>query len=323
MIPSAQAFAESDDASQRPPRDFVGYGPTPPRVEWPGGARLALQIVLNYEEGSERSYPMGDAENEGFHEFPQVLKGQRDLDVEFVYEYGSRAGVWRLFKIFENSGAPITCFATAVALARNPAVAAKLVARNDEVAAHGFRWLEHYELSREDEREWIRRTVVALTSAVGRRPLGWYCRQMSCHTRELLVEHGGFEYNSDAYNDDLPYWTSVGGKSHLVVPYTLTVNDAHFLLAPTFANPDDFFEYGRRAIDRLCRDGDDFPRMMSIGLHARIAGQPARADAVARLIDYAAQRDDVWIARRIDIARAFARQIPPGNVAASSSGERI
>jgi peptidoglycan/xylan/chitin deacetylase (PgdA/CDA1 family) len=310
MISPRQAFARDDDWAIRPPRDFVGYGATPPRVAWPGGAKLALQVVHNYEEGSERSYPMGDSENEGFHEFPMVLSGQRDLDVESVYEYGSRAGVWRLFRIFDGAGIPVTCFATAVALARNPAVAEKLVARRDEVASHGFRWIEHYELSRDIERDWIRLTVEALTKLVGKPPVGWYCRQMSVHTRELLVEHGGFEYDSDAYNDDLPYWTNVSGRAHLVVPYTLTVNDAHFLLAPTFANPDDFFEYGRRAIDRLCHDGDDIPRMMSVGLHARIAGQPARADAVARLLDYAARRDDVWVARRIDIAREFARQVP-------------
>lgn len=311
MISVRQAFAQDDDPAQHPRRDFVGYGSAPPRVNWPGGARLALQIVLNYEEGSERSYPRGDAENEGFHEFPMVLSGQRDLDVESVYEYGSRAGVWRLFRIFGDAGVPVTCFATAVALARNPAVVEKLVAREDEVASHGFRWLEHYEFTRDLEREWIRRTVEALTAIVGKRPVGWYCRQMSVHTRELLVEHGGFEYDSDAYNDDLPYWTDVDGRPHLVVPYTLTVNDAHFLLAPTFADPNDFFEYGRRAIDRLCSDGDDIPRMMSVGLHARIAGQPARADAVARLLDYAASRDDVWIARRIDIARVFTEQVPP------------
>jgi len=318
MISARQAFARDDDSTQRPRRDFVGYGSTPPQVEWPGGARLALQIVLNYEEGSERSYPIGDGENEGFHEFPMVLSGQRDLDVESVYEYGSRAGVWRLFRIFGDAGVPVTCFATAVALARNPAVAEKLVARDDEVASHGFRWLEHYELTKDLEREWIRRTVQTLTELVGKRPVGWYCRQMSVHTRELLVEYGGFEYDSDAYNDDLPYWTNVGGRAHLVVPYTLTVNDAHFLLAPTFADPNHFFEYGRRAIDRLCNDGDDVSRMMSVGLHARIAGQPSRADAVARLLDYAAGRGDVWIARRIDIARVFARQVSPPAVGVST-----
>jgi peptidoglycan/xylan/chitin deacetylase (PgdA/CDA1 family) len=310
---SAQLFARDDQSGIQPARDLIGYGRRPPKLEWPGGARLALQIVINYEEGSERSYPMGDAANEEFlHEFPGVLTGQRDLDVESVYEYGSRAGIWRLLRVLDSAGVNATFFATAVALERNPEVATRIAERGDEVAAHGYRWLNHFELDRDQEREWIRRTVESIESSIGRRPAGWYCRQMSVHTRELLVEHGGFTYDSDAYNDDLPYWTYVHDQPHLVVPYTLLINDAHFVLAPSFSSPQDFFEYGRATIDRLCNDGDDTARMMSIGLHARIAGQPARADAVARLIDYAASRSDVWIARRLDIAETFASQIAPG-----------
>lgn len=310
----AQAFAGHDDPAARPARDFRGYGPQLPQVEWPNGARVAVQFVVNYEEGSERSFPRGDGVNEGFHEFPEVLSGQRDLDVESIYEYGSRAGIWRLLRILDTEGITATFFATAVALEHNPGVVARIVERGDEVAAHGYRWLNHFEMDRELEREWIARTVESIRATVGERPVGWYCRQMSVHTRELLVEHGGFVYDSDAYNDDLPYWTWVGERPHLVVPYTLLVNDAHFLLAPTFARPDDFFDIGRAAIDRLCRDGDDQARMLSIGLHARIAGQPARAEAVARLIRYAADRRDVWVARRVDIANAFAEQVPPGSI---------
>jgi peptidoglycan/xylan/chitin deacetylase (PgdA/CDA1 family) len=311
MISSVQAFAQADDPSVLPRRELRGYGACPPRLQWPGGKRLAVQVVVNYEEGSERSFPRGDGANESFHEFPEVLSGQRDLDVESVYEYGSRAGIWRLLRILDGAGVPVTFFATPTALALNPELIDHIRRRGDEVAAHGYRWLEHYELDRDLEREWIRRTVAALAELVGAAPRGWYCRQMSTHTRELLVEHGGFRYDSDAYNDDLPYWTRTSGQAHLVVPYTLTVNDAHFVLAPTYASPGDFLDLGRRAIDRLCADGDDRARMMSIGLHARIAGQPARADAVARLLEYAASRDDVWVARRVDIADEFARQVPP------------
>jgi peptidoglycan/xylan/chitin deacetylase (PgdA/CDA1 family) len=311
VISAQQAFAGADDPSMLPARELRGYGATLPELHWPGGARLAVQVVVNYEEGSERSYPLGDRANEAFHEFPDVLAGQRDLDVESVYEYGSRAGIWRLFRILDATGVEATFFATAIALARNPEVAVRIGARGDEVAAHGYRWLEHYELDEQLEREWIARTVRELERLTGTRPRGWYCRQMSVHTRRLLVEHGGFVYDSDAYNDDLPYWTQVGEQPHLVVPYTLSVNDAHFLLAPSFASPESFYDYGRRAIDRLRNDGDNACRMMSIGLHARIAGQPARADAVARLLEYATSCPEVWVARRIDVAHEFIRQVAP------------
>jgi peptidoglycan/xylan/chitin deacetylase (PgdA/CDA1 family) len=310
-----QLFATGDAGGMMPARDLVGYGPRPPKVLWPGEARLALQLVVNYEEGSERSFPMGDGVNEGFHEFPEVLVGQRDLDVESVYEYGGRAGIWRLVRVLDEVGVPVTFFATVVALARNPALVDEIVRRGDEVASHGYRWIEHYEMDADLEREWIGRSYDALTDLIGTPPVGWYCRQMSVNTRRLLVEHGGFLYDSDAYNDDLPYWTAVGGVPHLVVPYTLTMNDAHYVLSPTFGSPEDFYAYGKATIDRLCREDDGVNRMMSIGLHARIAGHPARADALARLIEYALGRGDVWIARRRDIAMSFAAQVPPTTLA--------
>lgn len=303
-------FAVEDDPAATPRRDLVGYGRELPRVEWPGGARVALQVVVNYEEGSERSFPLGDGVNEGFHEFPGVLEGERDLDVESVYEYGSRAGIWRLFRVLDAAGCPVTFFATAVALLRNRAVVDEIVRRGDEVACHGYRWLNHFEMDEASEREWIARTAREIERLTGVAPTGWYCRQMSVRTRRLLVEHGGFLYDSDAYNDDLPYWVEVAGRSHLVVPYTLVVNDAHFVLPPTFSRPDDLFDAARGALDRLCDDGDGASRLMSIGLHARIIGQPTRAGALARFLEYASARADVWIARRCEVARVFASQVP-------------
>jgi peptidoglycan/xylan/chitin deacetylase (PgdA/CDA1 family) len=244
------------------------------------------------------------------HEIPFHLEGIRDLCVESVYEYGSRAGIWRLFRVFDAAGVPVTFFAAAVALERNPAVAAKLADRGDEAAGHGYRWSNHFEMTREEEREAIRLGVESIARTVGTRPLGWYCREMSVNTRELLVEEGGFLYDSECYNDDLPYWTRVHGRPHLVVPYTLVVNDARFVLAQGYGSPEHFLEYAKATVDRLRDDGDDVSRMMSIGLHPRFSGQPGRADALARFVDYAQSLGDVWFARRIDIAREFAAQHP-------------
>jgi peptidoglycan/xylan/chitin deacetylase (PgdA/CDA1 family) len=313
-----QFFARSDHADvEGPPRDFVGYGEHPPRVAWEDDARVAVQIVVNYEEGSEKSFPMGDAVNDALHEIPFHLDGIRDLCVESVYEYGSRAGIWRLFRVFDGAGVPVTFFAVAVALERNPEVAAKLARRGDEAAAHGFRWTNAFEMTREEEREAIRRCVESITRTVGERPLGWYSREMSVHTRELVVEEGGFLYDSEAYNDDLPYWTTVRGRAHLVVPYSLVVNDARYVLAQGFGSPDHFFETARATFDRLRADGDDVPRMMSIGLHPRFSGNPARADGLARFIAYAQSTGEAWFARRVDIARTFAEQ----HSAVSATGE--
>ena len=302
-----QFFVKEDVPTEGPPREFVGYGEHPPRVEWPGGARVAVQVVVNYEEGSEKSFPMGDGVNDGMHEIPFHLDGIRDLCVESVYEYGSRAGIWRLFRVFDRAGVPVTFFAAAVALERNPAVAQKLAARGDEAAAHGFRWSNHFEMNRDEEREAIRLAVESIAGTVGTRPLGWYSREMSVNTRELIVEEGGFLYDSECYNDDLPYWTAVGSRSHLVVPYTLVVNDARYVLAQGYGSPEHFFEYAKATVDRLRDDGDDCGRMMSIGLHPRFSGQPARSDALARFIDYAQGLDEVVFMRRIDIAKELCR----------------
>jgi peptidoglycan/xylan/chitin deacetylase (PgdA/CDA1 family) len=265
---------------------------------------------VNVEEGSEKTFAMGDGTNDGYHEFPDVVEGQRDLAVESYYEYGSRAGIWRLFRVFDAAGIPVTHFTAAVALERNPEVAAKLARRGDEAAGHGYRWSNHFEMNRDEEREAIRRAVISIERTTGSRPVGWYCREMSVSTRELVVEEGGFLYDSDCYNDDLPYWSRVLGRPHLIVPYGLVVNDARYVTGNGFASPEHFYEMAKAHLDRLRNDGDDVSRMMSIGLHPRITGNPARADALARFIEYAQSLGDVWFARRSDIARTFVEQQP-------------
>jgi peptidoglycan/xylan/chitin deacetylase (PgdA/CDA1 family) len=279
-------------------------------VRWRDGAKVAIQIVVNYEEGSEKTFAMGDGVNDGMYELPFAVDDQRDLAVESMYEYGARAGIWRLFRIFDASGVPVTFFAAAVALERNPEVAAKLARRHDEAAGHGYRWSNHYEMNRDEEREAIKLAIASIERTTGTRPDGWYCREMSVNTRELLVEEGGFFYDSDTYNEDIPYWTTVDGKSHLVVPYSLVVNDARYIVGTGYGSPEDFFETAKATVDRLRNDGDDVGRMMSIGLHPRISGNPARADGLARFIEYAQSFEDVTFMRRVDIARTFAEQVP-------------
>ncbi len=306
-----QFFRQADvDNVPGPPRELVGYGEFPPRVRWANDAKVAIQIVVNYEEGSEKSFAMGDGVNDGLYELPFAVDDQRDLAVESMYEYGARAGIWRLFRIFDTANVPVTFFAAAVALERNPAVAEKLARRGDEAAGHGFRWSNHFEMTRDEEREAIKRAIASIQKTTGKRPTGWYCREMSVNTRDLVVEEGGFVYDSDTYNEDIPYWTTVDGKSHLVVPYSLVVNDARYVVGTGYGSPEHFFETAKSSLDRLRNDGDDVGRMMSIGLHPRITGNPARADALARFIDYAKQFDDVAFMRRIDIAEKFAEQVP-------------
>jgi allantoinase len=296
------------------PRDLVGYGATPPHPRWPDGARLALQMVVNYEEGSEYTILDGDGRNEvGLAETPggRTPKGMRDLAMESMYEYGSRVGFWRLFRLFTERQVPITVFACAVALERNPAVARAIVEAGLDVCCHGWRWIEHFQLTEAEEREHIRRAVDSLTRTTGTRPLGWYCRYgPSAHTRRLLVEEGGFVYDSDAYNDELPYWVTVGGRPHLVVPYTLDANDGKFCTPAGVGTGDEFFTYLRETFDVLYREGARGPRMMSVGLHCRLAGRPARADGLARFLDYVQRHEGVWICRRIDIARHWHTEYP-------------
>ncbi|HWD74579.1 MAG TPA: polysaccharide deacetylase family protein [Solirubrobacteraceae bacterium] len=306
----SQFFQNRDLSVEGPAREIVGYGEHPPLVRWPGDAKVAVQIVINYEEGSEKTFAMGDGVNDILYELPFALEGQRDLAVESMYEYGSRAGIWRMLRVFDNAGIPVTWFAAAVALERNPAAAEKLARRGDEAAGHGYRWSNHFEMSRDEEREAIRRAIDSIERTTGARPLGWYCREMSVNTRELVVEEGGFVYDSDCYNDDLPYWTRILDRPHLVVPYGLVVNDARYVVPQGFGSPEHFLEMAKAHLDRLLDDGDDVNRMMSIGLHPRITGNPGRSDALARFIDYAQSLGSVWFARRIDIANAFIEQQP-------------
>jgi peptidoglycan/xylan/chitin deacetylase (PgdA/CDA1 family) len=311
VLMNPQFFRQTDvDDVPGPPRELVGYGEHPPRVRWQDDAKVAVQIVVNYEEGSEKSFAMGDQVNDILYELPFAVEGQRDLAVETMYEYGSRVGIWRLFRIFDKADVPVTFFAAAVALERNPAVAEKLARRGDEAAGHGYRWSNHFEMNRDEEREAISRAVASIEKTTGMRPEGWYCREMGVNTRELVVEEGGFFYDSDTYNEDLPYWTKVHSRNHLVVPYSLVVNDARYIVGTGFGSPEHFFETAKASLDRLRNDGDDLGRMMSIGLHPRITGNPARADALARFIEYAQGFEDVTFMRRIDIARTFADQVP-------------
>ena len=288
------------------PRDLVGYGANPPHPQWQGDAKIALQIVLNYEEGSEYSIPDGDDISEIYlREVPgsSMAKGMRDLQVESVYEYGSRAGFWRLMRLFKAKNIPLTIFGAALALERNPAAVEAIVDAGYDICCHGWRWIGYHLLDEAEEREHIKKAVATLKKLTGDRPLGWYCRYApSLNTRRLIVEEGGFLYDSDAYNDDLPYWVEVEGKDHLVIPYTLDNNDMKYCVAPGFNSGNDFYTYLKDAFDVLYAEGETSPKMMSVGLHARLAGKPGRIAALARFIDYVQNHDHVWICRRLDIA---------------------
>ena len=302
-----------DDSNSTYARDLAGYGATPPHPRWPGGARIALQFVLNYEEGAESSVLHGDPASETF--LSEIIGGpafaDRHLSMESLYEYGSRAGVWRVLRAFRERAMPLTIFGVAMALARNPPVVDACLAAGHEIASHGWRWISYQNVDEAVEREHIARAVDALARLTGAQPLGWYTGRDSPRTRRLVVEHGGFVYDADSYADDLPYWTAVptrdGPKTHLVVPYALDTNDMRFATAQGFNSGDQFFAYLRDAFDTLYVEGDprglDAPKMLSIGLHARLVGRPARLAALARFLDHVQRHDDVWVARRIDIAR--------------------
>jgi len=296
------------------PRDMIGYGAHPPQAAWPNGARLALQIVMNYEEGSEYSIPDGDGTSEMYlTEVPgaTVGPGKRDLIVESVYEYGSRAGFWRLMRMFAQRSMHVTVFGAALALERNPEAARAIAAAGHEVCSHGWRWVGFQDMPIEEERAQMKRAIASIEKTIGTRPLGWYCRYApSVNTRKLVVEEGGFLYDSDDYNDDLPYWVRVEGKPHLVIPYTLDANDMKFSVAPGFTSGDGFFNYLKDAFDVLYAEGATTPKMMSVGLHTRLAGRPGRAASLARFLDYVLEHPDVWVTRRIDIARHWIAQHP-------------
>jgi putative urate catabolism protein len=296
-------------------RDFAGYADRPPQAAWPHGARIAVQFALNYEEGAEASVADGDGRNEtGLAEAMggRVPAGQRDLAFESLYEYGSRVGVWRVLEQFQRRELPLTVFGCAQALERNPAVAHAIRAAGYEVCCHGWRWVEPFRLGEDEEREHIRRAVTSIAATTGERPVGWYSRYGAGErTRRLLVEEGGFLYDSDAYNDELPYWVEVGGRDHLVVPYTMDANDAKFAAPASFGTGDDFLAYLKATFDQLYDEGAATPRIMSVGLHPRLSGRPARARALAQFLDHARAFDGVWFCRRVDIARHWWREHPP------------
>ncbi len=292
-------------------RDFVGYGPNPPQVQWPDGARIAVSVVVNYEEGSEYSLLDGDPDRESNNEVPSpVPAGQRDLANESFFEYGSRAGVWRVLSILDEHQVPATFFCCALALERNPHVGPQIVRRGHEVFGHGQRWEEYYRMDRDAERAAISQAVASLEKTTGQRPLGWYTRYgPSVNTRELVVEEGGFLYDSNSYADDIPYYVQVKGRPWLVVPYSLDVNDTKFWRGG-MTSPSDFYETMRDTFERLYHEGATHPKMMSVGLHCRIVGRPARAAALAKFLEHARGFAGVWFARRIDIARWWLQKYP-------------
>lgn len=292
-------------------RDFIGYGAEPPHPHWPGDARVAVNFVINYEEGSEPSVPDGDPASEsGLTEGGSGAFDGRDLGAESMFEFGSRVGIWRLLRIFEQARAPLTVFACAQALARNPAVAKAIGAAGYDVCGHGLRWVRHQTLSEAEERAAIGDAYKTITDLVGYPPEGWYCRYApTVNTRRIVVEHGGFLYDADAYNDELPYWTQVDGKNHLVVPYSLSTNDAKCSRG-NLGTPDSFFQYLRDAFDMLYEEGATQPKFMTVGLHCRLTGHPGRALGLRRFLQHIQAQDNVWICRRSDIARHWAKVHP-------------
>ncbi len=288
------------------PRDLIGYGAHPPDPRWPGGARLALQVVLNYEEGAENSVLHGDAASEAFLSEiigAEAFTGVRHKSMESLYEYGSRAGLWRLLRIFRERAIKVTVFGVAMALRRHPQAVQAMLADGHEIACHGWRWINYQFVDEQTERAHIKLAVDTLTELTGSPPLGWYTGRDSPNTRRLVVEHGGFLYDADSYADDLPYWEPVNGKPHLVVPYTLDANDMRFATNQGFNTGEQFFSYLKDSFDLLYREGESAPKMMSVGLHCRLIGKPGRAAALERFLDYVQQHEGVWICRRVELAR--------------------
>lgn len=301
------------------PRDLVGYADDLPQANWPGGARIAINFVLNVEEGSETNILHGDTKNEGG--LSEVVggrhpPGQRDLGMESLYDYGPRAGFWRILRLFKRRGLPFTAYACAVALERNPAATQAMVEHGCDFASHGWRWINHFELSEDEEREHIARAVEIIERLTGEPPRGWYCRYApSPNTRRLLVEQGGFLYDSDSYSDDLPYWTEVDGKPHLILPYALDTNDVKFGAPAAYPSGEEFLRYITDAFDQLYEEGAETPRMLSIGMHQRMVGRPGRARALGRFLDHVMAHDKVWICRRVEIAEHWHKHHHPDGAA--------
>ena len=295
------------------PRDLRGYGRTPPQPRWPNRARVALQFVVNYEEGAENCVLHGDEASEAFLSEivgAQPLPGVRHMNMESIYEYGSRAGFWRLWRMFARRSMPVTVFGVAMALERNPDAVAAMLEADWEIASHGLRWIDYQFETLEVERAHFEAAIDIHTRVTGTRPLGWYTGRTSPNTRDLVKADGGFLYDSDSYADDLPYWERGPHGAHLVVPYTLDANDMRFATAQGFNSGDQFYAYLRDSFDTLYREGAQSPKMMSVGLHCRLAGRPGRAAALDRFLDYVAGHDAVWVARRVDIARHWHEHHP-------------
>jgi putative urate catabolism protein len=296
------------------PRDLIGYGRNPPDPRWPGGARIAVQFVLNYEEGGENCILHGDAASEAFLSEivgAQAIPGKRHMSMESIYEYGSRAGFWRILRLFEERRLPFTCYAVAMALERHPDAAKAMTELGHEIASHGWRWIDYMHVDKETERDHMRRAIAIQTAITGERPLGWYTGRTSAQTLDLVVEEGGFLYSADSYADDLPYWDTTAGKPQLIVPYTLDANDMRFATNQGFNSGEQFFQYLKDSFDVLYAEGEaGTPKMMSIGLHCRLVGRPGRAAALARFLDHVLDHEKVWVCRRIDIARHWHATFP-------------
>ncbi len=305
------------DSTAPYPRDLAGYGPRPPHAHWPGEAKIALQFVLNYEEGGENAVLHGDA---GSEQFLSELSNPasypaRHMSMEGIYEYGSRAGVWRILREFENRKLPLTVFGVSMALQRHSELTAALKSLGHEIACHGWRWIHYQHVNEATEREHMRLAIQVIEQMTGERPLGWYTGRDSPNTRRLVADYGGFEYDSDYYGDDLPFWMKVRKTDgnvvpQLIVPYTLDTNDMRFSLAQGFAQAEDFFIYLRDSFDALYAEGETSPKMLSIGMHCRLLGRPGRIVALQRFLDHVQKHDRVWICRRLDIARHWRQTYP-------------
>ena len=298
--------------SENYPRDLVGYGAQPPNAQWPGGARVALQFVLNYEEGGENSVLHGDAGSEAF--LSEIIGAAsfpaRHMSMESIYEYGSRVGVWRILDLFRRYQMPLTVYGIAMALQRHPAVVEAFLKDGHEIASHGWRWISYQDAPLEVEREHLQKAIDIHTRVTGERPLGWYTGRTSPNTRKLVIEDGGFVYDADDYNDDLPWYDTRYGKPQLIVPYTLDANDMRFVTAQGFHSGDQFYTYLKDTFDTLYAEGKTTPRMMSVGLHCRLIGRPGRIVSLERFMKYVRRKSKVWYARRIDIAQHWLAHHP-------------
>lgn len=295
------------------PRDLIGYGQDVPNANWPNNARLAISFVLNYEEGGERCVLHGDRESEAFlSEMPGAvpLEGVRNLSMESCYEYGSRVGVWRLLNLFSEYQIPLTVFAVAMALERHPEVAQAFVDANHEICSHGYRWIDYQYTDEAVEREHLHKAIDIIKALTGKRPSGWYTGRLGPNTRRLVAEEGGFLYDSDAYDDDLPYWVKANNQPHLVIPYTLDVNDMRFATPQGFNSGEQFFQYLKDSFDTLYAEGAESPKMMSVGLHCRLVGRPGRIASLKRFLDYVKQHEDVWLCTREQIANHWIENHP-------------